>query len=120
MYVIANDTSNNSDVRTLFCFKPGTGTDYSLDKINMADPIGVESGNPPQMVCEGDIQTNASFSSTTINLKKANAITTANGIVSGKNADGQTVSFKVDHILWITNDPNSPTIAYGVALVEEQ
>lgn len=120
VYMIANDSSNGSDVRTLFCFRPRNGTNYQLDKMDLVLNVKAQSGTPPLLSYEGTISANASFNTTTHYLKKSSAITTAGGVVSGTNSSNQAVSFKVDHILWIENDPNSGNIAYGVALVEEQ
>ncbi len=120
VYMIANDSANGSDVRTLFCFRPRTGTNYQLDKMDLVLNVKAQSGTPPLLSYEGTISANASYSTTTHYLKKSAAITTAGGVVSGTNSSDQAVSFKVDHILWIENDPNSGNIAYGVALVEEQ
>jgi hypothetical protein len=120
VYMIADDSSNGSDVRTLFCFRPQRGTAYQLDKMDLVQNVKAQSGTPPQLVYEGTIATNVSFNTTTHYLKKSSAITTYGGVVSGTNSSDQAVSFKVDHILWIENDPNSGNIAYGVALVEEQ
>ena len=121
VYMIANDSSNGSDVRTLFCFRPRTGTaGYYLDKMDLVDTVKAQSGTPPLLSYEGTIAVNVSYNTTTHYLKKSSAITTSGGVVSGTNSSNQAVSFKVDHILWIENDPNSGNIAYGVALVEEQ
>lgn len=120
VYVVCNDADNNSDVMTLFCFKPD-GDSYRLDKINLDDEVKSKiDGGPPFFETQGTVESNASFTIVTHHLKKDAAITTANGKVTGTNTEDEEVIFKLGHIVWIENDPNGNSIAYGVVLVEEQ